>query len=255
MQTPIILYDNRLTDGTPAATDTATGYDILNIIDLRPYTFWKGASSGTKYITVNCGSAKSADCLAIIGHNLYTAGATVSVESSPDNATWTERLAGFVPTSDKALLKKFTSASAQYWRIKIVTAAVAAYVAVAFLGVKIQFDYPPETPYPPYSETPVADVKRNKNGHILGASTYNPMLELTAQFGFVSRTWLDAYFIPFWQNHARLFKPFFFAWDLDTYPADVFFVSIDDKMALETPFSILAYVDAISLTMRGVREV
>ena len=122
MQTPIILYDNRLTDGTPAATDTAAGYDILNILDLRTYTQWKAASSGTKYITIDCGSAKSADCLAVIGHNLYTAGATVSVESSSDNATWTQRLAGFTPTSDKAFMKLFVSASARYWRIKIINA-------------------------------------------------------------------------------------------------------------------------------------
>ena len=255
MQTPIILYDNRLTDGTLVATDTETGYDVLNLIDLRPYTFWKAASHGTKYITVDCGAAKSADCLAIIGHNLYTAGATVSIESSPDNSSWTVRLAGFTPTSDKAVLKTFTSASAQYWRIKIVTAAVAAYMAVALLGVKIQFEYPPETPYTPYAETAAADVERSKNGHILGVSTYNPVLNLQAQFGLVSRTWLDAYYIPFWQNHARLFKPFFFVWDLDTYSADVFFVSIGDDASLETPFSVLTYTDVLSLKMRGVREI
>ena len=255
MQTPIILYDNRLTDGTLVATDTETGYDVLNLIDLRPYTFWKAASHGTKYITVDCGAAKSADCLAIIGHNLYTAGATVSIESSPDNSSWTVRLAGFTPTSDKAVLKTFTSASAQYWRIKIVTAAVAAYMAVALLGVKIQFEYPPETPYTPYAETAAADVERSKNGHILGVSTYNPVLNLQAQFGLVSRTWLDAYYIPFWQNHARLFKPFFFVWDLDTYSADVFFVSIGDDASLETPFSVLTNTDVLSLKMRGVREI
>jgi hypothetical protein len=255
MQTPIILYDNRLTDGTPAATDTAAGYDILNILDLRTYTQWKAASSGTKYITIDCGSAKSADCLAVIGHNLYTAGATVSVESSSDNVTWTQRLAGFTPTSDKAFMKLFVSASARYWRIKIITAAIAAQIAVALLGVKIQFEYPPETPYTPYAETAAADVERSKNGHILGVSTYNPVLNLQAQFGLVSRTWLDAYYIPFWQNHARLFKPFFFVWDLDTYSADVFFVSIGDDASLETPFSVLTYTDVLSLKMRGVREI
>ncbi|MDI9562516.1 MAG: hypothetical protein QM235_15225 [Pseudomonadota bacterium] len=255
MQTPIILYDNRLTDGTLVATDTETGYDVLNLIDLRPYTFWKAASHGTKYITVDCGAAKSADCLAIIGHNLYTAGATVSIESSPDNSSWTVRLAGFTPTSDKAVLKTFTSASAQYWRIKIVTAAVAAYMAVALLGVKIQFEYPPNTPYVPYAETPAADVERSKNGHILGVATYSPVLRIQPQFSLVSRTWLDTYFIPFWQNYARLFKPFFFVWDLDTYPSDVFFTSIDDDMPLETPFSVLTYVDTLTLKLRGVKEV
>jgi len=114
---------------------------------------------------------------------------------------------------------------------------------LGFAGVKIQFEYPPETPYTPYAETAAADVERSKNGHILGVSTYNPVLNLQAQFGLVSRTWLDAYYIPFWQNHARLFKPFFFVWDLDTYSADVFFVSIGDDASLETPFSVLTYTD------------
>ena len=255
MQTPIILYDNRLTDGTLTATDTATGYDVLNIVDNRPYTFWKAASSGTKYITVDCGSTKSADCLAIIGHNFKTAAAIVSIESSPDNTVWTERLSDFTPISDKAFMKTFISSSARYWRIKIITTSIAAQIGVAVLGTKMQFEYPPETPYNPYTETPAAYVERSKNGHILGVSTYNPVLEFRALFSFITRTWLNTYFIPFWQNHARLFKPFFFAWDLDTYPEDVFFVSIDNNMTFETPFSILEYVDTVSLTMRGVREV
>lgn len=257
MQTPIILYDNRFLDGPITATDTDadTIYDVNSIKDWRPYTWWKGAALGTKYITVNCGSAKSADCLAIIGHNLFTSGATISVESSPDNADWTPRLAGFTVTTDKAFLKTFVSASAQYWRIKIVTAAIAVQIAVALLGVKLQFEYPPDAPYVPYTETPVADVERSKDGQILGVSTYDPVLQIIAQFSNITRTWLDAYYIPFWQIHARLLKPFFFVWDLDTYPNDVFFVSIDESMALETPFSVLSLVDAIVLKMRGVREI
>ena len=256
MQTPIILYDNILSQGyTLTATDTEEGYDVLNLIDLRPYTFWKAASHGTKYITVDCGAAKSADCLAIIGHNLYTAGATVSIESSPDNSSWTVRLADFTPTSDKAVLKTFTSASDQYWRIKIVTAAVAAYMAIAVLGQKLQFPYPPDTPYIPYSEVPVADVERSKNGHILGVSTYLPALKMRVQFSNITRTWFDTYFLPFWQNHGRLYKPFFFAWDLDTYENDVFLVSIDDEYNLESPFSVLTYIDILNLNMRGIREI
>lgn len=254
MQAPIILYDNRFLDGTLTATDTESGYDVNNIKDWRPYTFWKAASAGTKYITVDCGSAKKADCIAVLGHNLFSASGAISVESSDDDIAWVTQKT-ITPTSDFAFLKTFTSVSARYWRLKIVTASIAPYLAVALLGEKLQFEYPQDTPCVPYEEKPVADVERTKDGHIIGVSTYLPMLGIRAQFSNFTRTWIDNNYRPFWQNHARLFKPFFYAWDIDTYPNDIFFVTIDDSMVFGTQFSISSYVDMIALTMRGVREI
>src|SRR3972149_307135 len=94
---PLILYDNRFADGTPTATDTASEYDVLNIIDWKDFTFWQAASVGTKYLTINCGSAKVASALAILGHNYYMGSATISVESSVNGSAWTARLVGFIP--------------------------------------------------------------------------------------------------------------------------------------------------------------
>ncbi|MFA5354963.1 MAG: hypothetical protein WC291_12095, partial [Thermodesulfovibrionales bacterium] len=152
MALPTILSDNRFLDGIPTPTNTAAGYDVLNIRDYRTYTAWRAASAGTRYITVDCGTAKSADCLGIISHNLATAACTVSVQSSPDNSTWTTRLTGFVPSTDKAVFKTFTSYSARYWRIKLVTASVAPQLAVVMLGVRLTFPYPADAPMVPYSE-------------------------------------------------------------------------------------------------------
>lgn len=255
MATPIILYDSRFLDGTPTATDTAAGFSVLNIRDYRAYTFWKAASAGTKYITVDCGTAKSADCLAIIGHNLKTANASISVESSADNITWTERLASFTPSTDRAFLKTFISASARYWRVKIVTASVVPYLAVAFLGVRLTFPYPPDTPYVPYKETVEAETLQGKTGHILGSVIRFKPIEISAKFSNLTRTWVMNNFKPFWDNHASDFKPFFWAWDIDTYPDMVFYVSIDEGMSYEMPMSVLSYIDSIELKMKGIKEV
>ncbi len=254
MALPIILYDNRFIDGTPVATDTAPGYDVLNIRDFRTYTWWKAASAGTKYITVDCGIAKPADCLAVIGHNLYTANATVSVESSPDNTTWTERLAGFTPPSDKAFLKVFTSASERFWRLKIVTTSMPPQIAVAMLGVRLTFPYPPDTPYIPYSESVEMDVSRGKTGSILGSVIKFKSIEINARFSNLPRSWVMNNIMPFWDGHASALKPFFYAWDIDNYPEMVFFVSIDDGSKYEMPMSVLQYIDSIELKMRGVKE-
>lgn len=41
MGLPRIYHDNRLDDGTPAASTTDTGYDVLNLLDWRPFTKWQ----------------------------------------------------------------------------------------------------------------------------------------------------------------------------------------------------------------------
>ncbi len=41
MALPKIFHDNRFDDGTPVASTTAAGYDVLNLLDWRPYTKWQ----------------------------------------------------------------------------------------------------------------------------------------------------------------------------------------------------------------------
>src|SRR3989304_9543482 len=98
MMEPIILADNRFLDGTPTATDTATGYNVLFIRDYKTFTSWKAASVGTKYLTVDCATAKSADCIAFVGDNFGTGAAQISVEASATGARaggQTERISPF----------------------------------------------------------------------------------------------------------------------------------------------------------------
>lgn len=286
--TPIILYNSLLTDAifvktTAMTTDnviansgdtvisnagdlvvidnisliddvTTSGYDIRNILDYRTYTFWQSASSGTKYITLDCGSAKTADCLAIIGHNLQTANATVSVESSTNNIDWIERSGKFTPSSDKAFIRLLVSTAARYWRIKIVTAAIAPKLAVVMLGKKLTFPYPPDAPYIPYSESIEAETSRSNQGHLLGSVIRFKRLTINVKFSNLSRTWCLNDFKTFWDSHASNLKPFFYAWDVDNYPEHVYYVVVDEKAAMEMPMSILSVVDNITLKMVGVKE-
>jgi hypothetical protein len=243
-------------DGIPTATDTATGYDVLNIRDLKQFTSWKAASYGTKYFTIDCGSAKSADAIGISRHNLGTAAASVSVESSANGTDWTERLAAFVPTNDKSILKTFTTASAQYWRVKIVTAAVAPQVAVCLLGVRMTFPYSPDAPYAPVAESIEASTSRGKTGQFLGATIRFKPYTISPRWtnNAILRSFLDDTIAPWWDSHASNLFPFFWAWDITTYPGDVRFVSIPEKYAYKPSFSVLNYVDTFDLEMEGVKE-
>lgn len=254
MANPYILADNRFLDGTPTATDTAAGYSVLNIYDLKSFTSWKGASAGTKYLTVSCGSAKAADTLAIFKHNLGASGASVSVESSTNGSTWTERLSAFTPTTDKAIMKTFTEATAQYWRVKIVTASIAAQIAIGMVGARIAFPYPPDAPFVPASTKMEADSNRSKTGQLLGTIVRFKPYTIAAKWSALSRSWVDTIFRPFWEDYASEMKPFFWAWDLSTFASDVRFVTIDPDSELETPVTVLSTYDSVSLEMVGVKE-
>lgn len=254
---PILLFDNRFNDGVPTATDTAAGFSVLNIRDLRTFTYYKANSLGTKIIKVNCGSAKSADCLGIINHNLGTVGATISVEGSNDDfgADIVTALAGFTVNNDKAILKLFpASLQKQYWRLSLANCTAAPQLAVAMIGMKLQFPYPPETTYVPYKESIEADSKLSKGAHTLGTVVRYKPRKISARFANLSRPFVFDTFVPFWDGHASDKKPFFYAWDLDAFPEHVMFVRVPDNYEFETPLTTGALVDAITLDMEGVKE-
>ena len=79
----LILYDNILGNTVLTASSTASEYDVDNLKDWKVYTQWKPNTTGSHTITVDCGSAKAANAMGIIGHNLYSTGSTtVLVEYS-----------------------------------------------------------------------------------------------------------------------------------------------------------------------------
>jgi len=67
MAKPKFLYDNRLSDATPVASSTAAGdYNVLNLRDWRPYTWWK-PSAMPATVRVDCGLQRSADYAILSG--------------------------------------------------------------------------------------------------------------------------------------------------------------------------------------------
>jgi hypothetical protein len=254
MQNPIILFDNVYTLGTPTATDTEIGYSVLNISDLKTYTWWQANSNGTKYLAIDCSTAQTVNCLAVIGHNFFTSSATVSVESSVNGSDWTERLAGFTVTTDKAFMKLISEVSARYWRIKIVTASIAPKVAVLFLGDRIDFAYPPDCPYFPYQIKAENTAQISKRGNVLGVLNDLASISITPKFSNIDRSWFTTYLEDWYFNHARYGKPFFYAWDLTTFPTHVYYVWLADNYVFKPSLSVSAYVDDITINLEGYYE-
>lgn len=257
MSNPIILAENIIELGTPAATDTASGYDVANITDRRPYTYWQANAAGTKYVTVDCGVATTADAIGFVGHNFYTASAQVSVECSDDNfaAETIEALAAFTPASDRAVLKVFTPKNKRYWRIKMVTAAVAAKIGVVLLGDRVTFNTAPVAPFDPFPESVIAETARAKSGHIIASAKRYVSSRIVAEFRGVLDSWITGTFKPLWDTYLAELYPFFWAWDLTNYSTAAYWVVIPEDFELRIEYGDLGltYRD-MTLEFEAIKE-
>ena len=242
-------------------TPSATGVTVVNTPNGSTYN-WESIETGFNYndaagYTYKISEADSVDALGIEGHNLGTAGAAVSVESSDDESTWTERLAAFNPSDDTAILKTMTSFRAASKRLKIVTASVAPYLAVAMLGDRLEFNkgaYIGDGAIVPWQFGIIAVAQRSKTGNLLGNTIRYKPIDISMTIPTDTYDWFNTYFWPFWRDHGSLLKPFFFAPDLTTFTDKIFWLQLTEDSVLAPPMLMKDRVDQYTFIMRGVLE-
>ncbi len=135
MSNPIFYYRAADEASSIAVTSEATGYPKENLQDRSEHTKWKSTDATDQNLDVDWGSAIACDYVILGGHNLYTAGATVTVQYSDDASTYYTAGSG-VPGSNDPFLVSFTSASHRYWRVVLSTGSVAYELATLFIGSK-----------------------------------------------------------------------------------------------------------------------
>jgi len=242
MAKPKFLYDNRLNDATPVASSTAAGdFNVLNLRDWRPYTWWK-PSAMPATVTVDCGSAKAADYALIYGHDLFTQGATVEIRGSTDNFSASDVLvATSTPGSNDPKLLTFSSQSFRYWRLRF-TGSTAPSIAIGVIGAALEAPVYFEGSFSPIDRKVQGQTNRNENGHPLGRAVLFESWEARIRLPNVAWSWARDTFMPAWKTHLRG-SPFGFIWESDLYPGDVRLVQAGDELQLPHRAGSLADVE------------
>lgn len=241
--------------GTLTATDTAAGYNVNNILDGRPFTKWRANSSGTKYIEIDHGaSTYGTTGIAIFGHNFFTADADVTVEYYDDSLTWIEAHA-FTITKNGSIAGHWDVISVgTKWRIKIVTASVAAEFAVAILSENTVFPVPPDSPHTDFEEFSLRESGNSKTGNLLGVISRGSEFKFNLTFSTILRSFVDAYILGWWwRDFGKPGLPFAYVPDYDYDDEEVYLVRASDDYSYKTPKSIGTYYDSISFDLTGVR--
>ena len=248
----LLLYYNKLLDATLSSSATASGYILQSILDQRPYKYWKANAAGTNYIAAHFGSAQLITGIGISGHNLSSTGSTIYIEHSSDGSSWTTDTS-LAPSSDDTFMLSFTGTTEAYWRIRIVNSSGSPMIAVLYFGTPFQFPYPPDAQLTPFSEAIISDFEESKEGQPLGAVVKNSKVDITHTYSNFLRSWYDSTYYPFWRDHGKLLKCFFYAWDINTCTADVFYVRFKKDFVNSPLVSNLSNYDQITLDLLGNR--
>jgi hypothetical protein len=250
---PLILFDNISTD----AQLTAPGNDVGNLLDYRTYTFWTGPPVGKKakkpreqILEIDCSISRTADTLAIIGHNLASSGAQMSLRSKQQKK-WVEHLMPFTPVTDKAFLKTFPSAQSAQWNLRITPGEEPPRIAVLMLGSRLTFERYPQ-PFDPFPEELHAESAVSVKGHLLASALQNITSKINVEWKYLSDAWVSNEFQQAWDHHLSLLKPFFWAWDIEGHPDEVYYVRMPHDFHLSKPFDPLRR--SLSLTFETLKE-
>jgi hypothetical protein len=128
---------------TLSATSTAAGdYSSDYLYNMLETNIWKAADTLPAYISYDAGAGNSmsADYLAIAGHNLFSSGALLSLQYSPDGMTYMDALPPFVPSSDGVVLKGFRTRAFQVLEAGYDRQTAAPFAAICVWGVSTELD-------------------------------------------------------------------------------------------------------------------
>lgn len=244
---PVLIWDNRFADATPAASSTESGAAI-NLADFRPYTSWK-PSALPATLTVDCGSAKSADSLSVFNHNLFSSGITVAVRASTDNFSASDVLVdSFEPTSDDAFVRTFASASYRYWRLSL-SGSSAPTLSIAALGMLLEFPKSMPRGFDPLMRKSFQQTNVSEDGLPLGKAIMFEQWSETLSFHNLLSTWVRGTFLPIWKSHL-VKNPFLFVFDLTNNPDEIYLVESGDMVNM--PHSNSKTYMALSFAIKGV---
>ncbi len=243
---------------TASSTESSGDYDLDYLYNMFETNLWKAEASGLvdpQYITYDAGVGNSydADYLAIIGHNLNSAGATVTLQRSATGA-WTgeeiDAFTGVAPATDAAFLKEFTAPGGErYWRLKISGhGSTAPYMAICIWGEKTELDWASSS-FDPYAQKKVEKAGVSYSGYLTGIHTQYTERSMSLRFADSD----DALYqkVKNWfETHGT--KNIFVAWDTTNSPADIFLMRPSGKF--RNSFNQTGLYRNISISLTGRRE-
>lgn len=216
---------------TLEASSTFERTSVANIRNMLETTLWQAAvSQGPHQITFDSGEgrAHAADYLAVAGHNLYSSGALVKLQHSADGAAYEDAFTPFMPSTDKAFVKEFTSPGPRrYWKLVLEGTLSAPFMYICSWGEKTELDYATAS-FDPNEQEVKASVNLSHGGYLAGSHLKHIERAMTIRFDDADAA-LYSKVSEWWEGSGS--GNFFVAWEAVNHPDEVFLMRPEPRFS------------------------
>jgi len=246
---PRIGYDTVVTAGTVTSDQGAA--TRINLANPSTYLKWTADNNGTQSVGATLVAARTVNYYGIAAHNLGTASAVITFQSSINGVDWTDVTDGVLLQNDTAMIEEFEDQFAAYYRILIEGATVAPSIGVLYIGRMLRMQrriYVGHSPFVLQRRTVVSSGK-SENGQFLGRVVRSTTYETKVQMQNLTPTWVRQRLDPFLALAAD--TPFFWSWRPCEYPTEVGFAwtKNDPSVSNQRPNGMMDF----NMDIQGIR--
>jgi len=271
MGVPTIGSDNILGDPThtfnlvPAADPL---FPIANISDDRVSVGYKPGSAATEVrIEIDTATTENCDYFALVGHDLFDPAqdglgpVDLRIERSDNGSSWNPVFGPSTVTSNKIIFLSTSTHTRRYFRLRLNRAsAFIPTIGIMHFGKALEFPQGMKVGFDPQQEKINSHINRSATGQILGGVQTYTQRKATIDFDFLTNDFIrdkaDSFtvfgFRRFWDLHASLGRPFFFAWDPGAsgsdFAQDAMFCSLEPNAQIQRPLR-----SSVDLGLRNLR--
>jgi len=221
---PILAWNNLVLDATITVSTEDAAYPKENLYDLRPDTFHKGTGTSAQTITFTFGAPVAVTCVGIVGHDLFTQGASVKLQYF--DGTWKDCLAAWSPANNKAQFKTFAVQSSTQFQLVVAAGyTLPPSIAVIFIGGYTTFPGWVSGDWDPDHEEAQRDESISSEGHYLGTNVKFSERRFNLNFSRLLDAFITSDMKPFFAWAKG--KPFFVIPEITNHATDIFFMMLD----------------------------
>lgn len=227
----VILWNNRF--NSRSIQDPTFGNRIA-LTDPATWSSWSpsGTNNNVRYTFNN---PTFIDSLGLCSHTLASNVASILVQYSHDDSSWTNAHSRYSPLTDEDFILIFQGVSARYWRLNLLGAGYS--IGVVFGTKRFVFPHSPVDSYTPLNHSRKYTKLYNDSikGHFLNNRVMAAGAETEVDMGFFDRDWLDASIRGF-ERHYNQGGTFFYAGCPSRYPDDMGYcrsAGDDETMSIE----------------------
>jgi hypothetical protein len=248
-----IGYKNLFEDSgaTVTVSSESSGYEKENAYDWRQYDWWKPTSDGFQNIACSFSTAKTANYMAIWGHNLHQVSGEVWYQYSTDGGvSWVTSGGPTTTITGNTIFLNFNSIIAADWRVLFKSTGVIIIAGVQ-IGEATIFERSMSPGFMPSALSPEVGSKTaiSELGVNLGVSTLRTGVSGSIQLTNLSPTWVRAYWVPL-IAHLSSGKACVFSWDYEQHNDEALLIFKTGQIAI--PSYITPLLMSASLNFQGI---